>query len=63
MDISTIHVDFLIETKHLRNINRPDLVVVEMVYYLCSIVDVAYPFNTRMVEREGENSLSMEKER
>ena len=44
--------DFRIQTDHHLEHNRSDIVVMEKARRACQIIDVACPFNTRIVEKE-----------
>ena len=46
--------DFRIQTDRHLDDNRPDIVVLEMGGRVCSIIDVACPFHTRIEEKERE---------
>ena len=46
--------DFRIQTDHHFDHNRPDIVVLEKASRVCQIIDVACPFDTRIVEKERE---------
>ena len=46
--------DFQIQTDHQLKNNRPDLVVVDKKARDCIILDVACPFDTRIIQKENE---------
>ena len=46
--------DFRIQTDHHLVHNRPDIVVLEKASRVCQIIDVACPFDTRIVGKERE---------
>ena len=46
--------DFIIQTDRHLDHNRPDIVVLEKEGRVCSIIDVACPFDTRIEEKERE---------
>ena len=46
--------DFRVQTDHHLEHNRPDIVVLEKEDRTCSVIDVACPFDTRVLEKEQE---------
>ena len=46
--------DFRVQTDHHHEHNRPDIVVLEKEERTCSVIDVAYSFDTRVLEKEQE---------
>ena len=46
--------DFRVQTDHHLEHNRPDIVVLEKEERTCSVIDVACPFDTRVLENEQE---------
>ena len=46
--------DFRVQTDHHLEHNRPDIVVLEKEERTCSVIDVAYSFDTRVLEKEQE---------
>ena len=45
--------DFRVHTDHLEH-NRPDTVVLEKEERTCNVIDVACPFDTRVLQKEQE---------
>ena len=46
--------DFRVQTDHHLEHNRPNIVVLEKEERTCSVIDVACPFDTRVLEKEQE---------
>ena len=46
--------DFSIQTDHLIEANRPDIVVLEKTSWKCLLIDIACPFDTRVANKEKE---------
>ena len=44
--------DYRVQTDHHLEHNRPDIVVLEKEERTCSVIDVACPFDTRVLEKE-----------
>ena len=48
--------DFRIQTDHQIEHNRPDVVVLDMIERSCYVIDIACPFDTRVLEKEQEKN-------
>ena len=46
--------DFRIQTDHQIEHNRPDVVVLDKIERSCYVIDIACPFDTRVLEKEQE---------
>lgn len=46
--------DFRIQTDHQIEHNRPDIVVLDKIERSCNVIDIACPFDTRVLEKEQE---------
>ena len=58
-------MDFTIQTDHVIEARRPDMVIIDKTKNECKIIDIACPFNSRIEEREkdkmkGYNDLNRE---
>ena len=42
--------DFTIQTDHVSEAIRPDMVIIDKTKSKCKIVDITYPFNSRIEE-------------
>ena len=53
--------DFSIQTDHPIEANRPDIVVLEKNSRKCLLIDIAWPFDTRVVNKEKEKIPGLKK--
>ena len=47
--------DFTIETNHVTESRRPDIVIIDKTKIECKIIDFACPFDSRIEERKKDN--------
>lgn len=61
-DTCIILQDFPVHTDRVLEHNKPDITVVDKVKKTCPMTDVARPFGSRIMTKEGEKDIEMTKD-